>query len=266
MSSPALFNAADRPSRDSRLWARGHDGPKPGSANSPRAVRCTGMCAGRSGSALVLVLLALLLLSALGAAMAVLSTADTLAASNQRDARAVLYAAESAVELAADELVRIADWSGVLSGTVRSARVDGPPFGTRTLPDGGVIRLEEAPHVASCGQPVPCTEALLRAVTGDRPWGANNPRWRLFAYGAAGGGPPAPSVYTVVLVADDPLESDGDPGCDATPGTPGAGLLLLRAEAFGPAGARRTVQATVERTVAGSGAVAPRFLTWWTVG
>jgi hypothetical protein len=47
----------------------------------------------RAGSALVVVLLALLLVSALGAAMVVLATADTLAAANQRDARVILYAA-----------------------------------------------------------------------------------------------------------------------------------------------------------------------------
>jgi hypothetical protein len=218
------------------------------------------------GSALVIVLLALLLLSALGAAMVVLSTADTLAASNQRDARAVLYAAEAAIELAADEVTRVPDWNAVLSGAARSARADGPPSGARALPDGRVLGLEELAHLVSCGRPTPCTAAMLAATTVDRPWADNNPHWRVFFSGPSGGGPPAIPVYTVVLVGDDPTESDGDPARDAAPGSPGAGILLLRAEAFGPSGSRRTVQATVERVVAAGGAVAPRFLHWFTVG
>jgi hypothetical protein len=218
------------------------------------------------GSALVIVLLALLLLSALAAAMLVLSTADTLASANQRDARAVLYAAESAVELAADEVVRMPDWDAILSGDARSARSDGPPSGARTLPDGRVLRLDEYPHLANCGRPTSCTAAQLAAPTGDRPWADNNPRWRVFFSGPTGGPPPAIPAYTVVLVGDDPTESDGDPDRDAESGGPGAGILLLRAEAFGPSGARRTVQAAVERAVATSGAVAPRFLHWFTVG
>src|SRR5512133_1651577 len=84
-----------------------------------------------AGSALVIVLLALLLLSALGSALIVLSTADTLAASNQRDARVALYAAESALEHAASEVVRMPDLDAVLAGLARSSRVDGPPSGAR---------------------------------------------------------------------------------------------------------------------------------------
>ena len=104
---------------------------------------------GRRGSALVIVLLALLLLSAIGAAMVVLSTTDTLAAANQRDARAVLYAAESAVELAADELVAP---RGLERRPRRRrdgpSRVDGPPSGARQLPDGRSVLLEALPNLA----------------------------------------------------------------------------------------------------------------------
>jgi hypothetical protein len=221
---------------------------------------------GRRGSALVVVLLAMLLLSAIGASMVVLSTTDTLAAANQRDAREVLYAAESAVELAADELVRMADWNAVLAGTARSARVDGPPSGARQLPDGRSVLLEELPNVAGCGRPTTCSPAQLATASDDRPWGANNPQWRLFAYRLEAAGLPALPVYTVVLVGDDPLEQDDDPGRDGVPGSPGAGVLWLRADAFGPSGSRRTVQAVVERVTAPSGAVAPRFLTWFPVG
>ena len=220
----------------------------------------------RTGSALAVVLLALLLLSAIGASMVVLSTTDTLAAANQRDARAVLYAAESAVELAADELVRLADWNAVLAGTTRSARVDGPPSGARELPDGRSVLLEELPNLAGCGRPTSCSPAQLATPSEDRPWGANNPRWRLFAHRLEAAAPPGLPVYTVVLVGDDPMEQDDNPERDGAPGSPGAEVLVLRADAFGPSGSRRTVQAVVERVRAPSGAVAPRFLTWFPAG
>jgi hypothetical protein len=227
-------------------------------------MKCEG--GGRRGSALVVVLLALVLLSAIGASMVLLSTTDTLAAANQRDARGVLYAAESAIELAADELVHLADWNAVLEGTVRSARVDGPPSGARQLPDGRSVLLEELPNLAGCGRPTPCSPAQLATPSDERPWGVNNPRWRLFAHRLEAAGPPAFPVYTVVLVGDDPMEQDGDPERDGAPGSPGADVLVLRADAFGPSGSRRTVQAVVERIRAPSGAVAPRFLTWFPVG
>jgi hypothetical protein len=219
-----------------------------------------------AGSALVIVLLGLLLVSALAVAMLKVSTSDTLASANHRDAAAVAYAAEGALELAADEVIRIADWDSVLSGAVRSVRVDGPPSGPRTLPDGGSVLLDELANRANCLQPGPCTPAQLASASGDRRWGANNPHWRLFAYGNAGGVPPALPAYTFVLVGDDPLEQDGDPNQDAPAGAPGRDLLLLRATAFGPSGSRRTLQATVERFVAGPGIVALRFLTWCGVG
>jgi hypothetical protein len=218
------------------------------------------------GSALVIVLLGLLLVSALAVAMLSVSTSDTLASANQRDAAAAGGAAEGALELAADEVIHIADWDSVLSGAIRSVRVDGPPSGSRTLPDGGIVLLDELANRANCLQPAPCTPAQLASVSADRRWGANNPNWRLFAYGNAGSVPPALPVYTVVLVGDDPQEQDGDPGRDASVGAPGRDLLLLRAMAFGPSGSRRTVQATVERYVAGPGTAALRFLSWSGVG
>jgi len=218
------------------------------------------------GSALVIVLLAMWLLSALAAAMLTIAAADTMAAANQRDARVALYAAESAIERAADEVVRLPDWVEVLSGVVRSTRVDGAPSGSRRMPDGRVIQLEQVPNLANCGSVNPCTVAALAATTTDRPWGANNPRWRLFAYGPTPGASPLSTAYSIVMVADDPMESDGNPDRDAPPGSPGADVILLRAEACGPAGSRRVIEAAVARVVAPNGAVAPRFISWWPIG
>jgi hypothetical protein len=214
---------------------------------------------GEAGSALVIVLLATLLLSALGTAMIVIATADTLAAANQRDSRVVLYAAEGALERAAADLVLLTDWNAVLAGDVRSPCADGPPTGGRRLPDGTLLALETMPNLAGCGVAAGCSPAALDAVTADRPWGRNNPRWRLFAYGPFSGSSSQPTVYTVVIVGDDPGETDNDPARDAAAGSPGGGVLVLRAEGFGPGGSRRTVEAVVAR---GEGIGAPRFLSW----
>ena len=66
------------------------------------------------------------------------------------------------------------------------------------------------------------------------------------------------SYYVIVMVGDDPSETDGKPlqdGIDAA----GAGVLALRAEAVGPRGARRTVEMTVARPGAAQTA---RVLSW----
>ena len=74
-----------------------------------------------------------------------------------------------------------------------------------------------------------------------RPWGANNPQWRLFAFGRL-----TPGAYVIAWVADDPAENDGDATRDGTgDDNPGSGILALRAEAFGLEGAHKVLEATV---------------------
>ena len=99
---------------------------------------------------------------------------------------------------------------------------------------------------------VPIT-AHVPAVTASRPWGMNNPVWRVFAYGpiarllqARG---IASSFYVVVMIADDPAENDGDPSADGDDAAnPGSHTVSVRAESFGPRGAHRTIDATVARS------------------
>jgi hypothetical protein len=50
-----------------------------------------------------------------------------------------------------------------------------------------------------------------------------------------------------VLVADDAGEQDGDPSRDGLEGTPGAGRIRARIEAFGPAGAHAVAEGLLER-------------------
>jgi hypothetical protein len=101
-----------------------------------------------------------------------------------------------------------------------------------------------------------CRDVDLDEVRDDRPWGQNNPRWQLYAYGrlaalAAGpstalGAGGAAGVYVVVWVADDPSETDMDPYTDGgDEDNPGRGRLMVTAHAYGPNGTRRVVEATV---------------------
>jgi hypothetical protein len=182
-----------------------------------------------------------------------LSMNETMAADNSRRAAAALYAAEAGIERVLPDLWHLGDWNAALDGSARSGFLDGPPAGERVLEGGRRIDIDEVVNLANCGQTTRCSDAAMNAVTSDRPWGADNPRWRPFAYGPIASlcvhdGVPPPGEYVVVLVADDPAERDGDPLRDGRPGTsPGAGLLLVRAEAFAADGTHRVVEATVAR-------------------
>jgi hypothetical protein len=96
----------------------------------------------------------------------------------------------------------------------------------------------------SCGQAV-CSELDLDEEREERPWGRNNPRWQLYGHGAVASPGEGP-LYAVVWVADDPSETDGDPFTDGG-GTdnPGVGRLSIVVHAYGPAGSRREIDATV---------------------
>lgn len=201
------------------------------------------------GAGLLAVLLAVLLLSALGLAVALAAFGDVLASGNTAVSHEMLYAADAGIERALPDLQRAPDWDLILSGAVTSGFTDGPPGGARLLEGGGTIVLDELVNLANCGSRAACDEASLASVTEERPWGADNPRWRPFAWGPfsalAGAGA---SGYLVVLVADDPMDGDGNPGRDARGATPGSGVLLLRAQAYGRGGASRVLEAAVARS------------------
>jgi hypothetical protein len=119
--------------------------------------------------------------------------------------------------------------------------------------------------MANCGRLAACTDAQMDAVTAERPWGADNPRWRLFAYGPLRDLLPPGAIrshyYVVVLIADDQAENDGNPAMDGSDGgNPGSGRVELRGEAFGPRSTHRGVEATVARTASGVRVVSWREL------
>jgi hypothetical protein len=141
------------------------------------------------------------------------------------------------IERGMDDVTPVEDWSPLIGGLLSSSWVDGPSAGLRTLPDGSTLDLLQVVNLAGCQKIAACSQADLGAVTADRPWGANNPRWTLYAYGLLRNMLPPPSAiqsswYVLLFVGHGPLPA----------------LLAMRAEAFGPRGAHAVVEATVGRT------------------
>ncbi|HKH74020.1 MAG TPA: pilus assembly PilX N-terminal domain-containing protein [Vicinamibacterales bacterium] len=205
------------------------------------------------GVALILVLLVMMTLSALSMSLAVMVSTESRVAANYRDGIEVLYGAEAALERVLPDLAAESDLSAVLTGLTLSAFIDGPA-GVRQMPDGTFTDLRALTSMVNCGRPV-CSDVDLDEVRDDRPWGQNNPRWQLYAYGhlsALGAGPSSSlgasgsRAYVVVWVADDPSETDTDPLTDGGgEENPGRGRLAVRAHAYGPNGTRRVIEATV---------------------
>ena len=194
-------------------------------------------------------MMGVVLIGAVGTALVLTTSVETLITRNFRDGAGAFYAADAAATHGAVELSRAADWSAALGGWVRSDFFDGSAGGARTLQDGSTIDLTEIVNLANCGTPSGCSAADLNATALARPWGVNNPRWQIFASGRLADLLGAPSAfYIVVLVADDPSETDGDPLNDGSGvGNPGSGIVRLRAEAFGPGGAHASVETVVAR-------------------
>ena len=227
------------------------------------------------GIALMVAMMAMVLMSTLGAALVLTTSSETIIATNFRSSAEGLYAADAALERIVGDLLAVPDWDPLLSGALQSAFIDGAPAGTRTLSDGSTIDLTRVLAMANCRTITHCTDSEMDLVTHERPWGRNNPRWRLFGYGHLSDLMPAASVsspyYVVVMVGDDTAELDADSTRDGTtpcagavpvkgPGeppdwscNPGTGVLGLRAEAFGPRGTHKVIEMTVARTTMGAG-------------
>ena len=207
------------------------------------------------GVALVAAAMAMMLLLALGATLILVTSSETAIAGNYRTGGEVLYAADAVVQRVIAEIKGVADWNALLDGSSRSSFVDGAPSGTRRLSDGSTIDLAHVVNLANCAKRTTCSDAETAATTQARPWGANNPRWQLYAYGRlddlAAGEPLASPYYVVAMVADDGSENDGEPRRDGVPfgalPNPGKDVMLVRGEALGPRGAQRAVEVVLSR-------------------
>ena len=207
---------------------------------------------GERGMAMIVVIMATLLLSALGLALVLTTSTETSITNNFGNSEEALYAADAGVERVMDDLPTVPDWNAILAGTTRSAFIDGLPSGSRTLSDGTSIDLTEATNMANCGKLTTCSDTDMDTNSEDRPWGANNPRWKLYAHGPMNQIVPTGTVnsnmYVVVWVGDDQSENDDDPNVDGNAQTnPGTGVLALRAAAFGPRGTHKEIEVTVAR-------------------
>ena len=194
-----------------------------------------------TGSALIIALMSMMLLTALGAALVMVTRTETMIASNYSNAQEALYAADAAVERVVQDLLMVPRWNDVLSGTSRSAFVDGDCSSPKTLPGGGTI-------------PIGCDASVIATATGQlqkvtdtaNMWCSNNPQWRPFAWAPVSDLLPEGQIdsrmYVAVWVADDPAETDNDPTADTN------GTLTLHAEAYGPGGTHKVIEVTVART------------------
>ena len=202
--------------------------------------------AAEEGTALIIALMAVMLLTALGAAVIMVTNTETKISTNYKDSQEALYAADAAVERIVQDLLMVPRWNDILADTAKSSFVDGSITSEKTLPGGGVMRLDVA------------TVSLQAESDATAVWGANNPQWRLFAWGPISNLVPGIDIdspmYVAVWIADDPADAPpdamGNPGTipDGNPLLDTNGTLTLHAEALGPGGTRKVVEVTVART------------------
>jgi hypothetical protein len=177
-----------------------------------------------TGAALLVAILAVLLMSVIAAGLSLSTATDTLIASGFRTSEEGLYAAEAGLERAVSDVRRSGDWTAIMGGATVSSFNDGAPDGVRVMPDGRLI-----------------DPSLLAVAAG--------PEWVPFAYGRVADlvldGSRSPPFYVVVIAARTRPDRDD--------------RIELRAEAFGPRGARQRVEATLAKTDAAPGS---RLVSW----
>jgi hypothetical protein len=208
------------------------------------------MLRGEQGSALVMVLLCATLFLALGGALATIGSTETAISATFREGSVALAAADAAVARVSADLASALDLNAVLAGVVTSTFFDGAAALPRRLPDGNTLDVALTTNIQRCGQST-CTDAQMDAVSAERPWGANNPRWQHYGSGwlhDLAPGINAPHVFVVVWIGDDPLETDGNPlSDDADPAAPGHQTVLLRASAYAAYSVRRRIEVVARR-------------------
>ena len=196
--------------------------------------------AGTEGAALLIALLATTIVAALGVAVLLTADTETRIVSDFARTAETREAAASAVDRAVSVLEPSTDWSVALTGTVA-----GPIDSALrvTSPGGVVIDLDAARKDLQAD-----TDAIAAGT-------ANRPVWRLFESGTLAGVSGFPvaetSSYVAVWIADDWREVDGNPQVDTN------GIVILRAEAWGPAGAFRAVDVTLAHGELQSACVQP---------
>ena len=218
----------------------------------------------------MLVWLALLAGLALGAALVTMYEPTSGAAAHERIR--LRRAAESAATLALLDLAARLDWSqlpGRRAGVaVHRRRTGAAALGWRRHRSGGRDAIG-----GPAGAPTACDDATIAAVTDGRPWGARNPRWRLFVQLPLSRGSTArrrssaPATSWRGSPTTRPTTTATRP---PTPPTawPATASLLVRGAAFAAGGAVAEVEALVAQPCRRSGLICPgiRVQSWGTVG
>ena len=198
--------------------------------------------------AVLTALLATALLMGLGLSIALIGTTDAALAAHDRTSRALREASLAAAYLAVADLRGQPSWSSVLAPGAATIVSAAP---------GRFLDADLAPLAPWDGS-VLDLRAMTADVAADADTGGGDPQvWRLFASGRLPLLMPDAAVapwYLAAWVADDRADGDGDPLADAN------GILVLRAVAFGPRGARVATRVSAMKTlVAGTARV--RILT-----
>jgi hypothetical protein len=209
----------------------------------------------------------MVLLLATGLMLALNTAIENMVSGNFQTSQEGLYAADAVSERVMDDLASAVDWNTVLLGAQQSVFVDGLSPGVRTLSDRSTIDLSKSTNLLNCGHAAGCTVAEMNTSTADRPWGTNNPRWVLYAYGPlaaiASAGTVNSNFYVAGWVADDQCETDDDPTRDGdSEANPGSSMLTVHAEAFGPGGAHKVVEVTIRRIDPSQPARGSRLVAW----
>jgi Tfp pilus assembly protein PilX len=200
------------------------------------------------GSALILALLSGMLLSAFGLALTLGSAAETMIAANAQRTQQARYAADAIVDRTLSDLAALPRWTVALAPAIvpECAAVRSSFAGFCGVSSDLILTLPETNQAIDLGA---ATDALQAASDTANQWGANNPVWRLYAFGPLRGLVPMTGIDSAICVAlwiaDDPAETDGDPLAD------GNGVLMLHAEAYGPSATKQAIDATVARPEAG---------------
>jgi hypothetical protein len=187
------------------------------------------------GSALLTVLLIMFLFTAIAFGASVVVRTETAVAGRFEEDAQGLYAADAALALAIGELRTIATWTPVLSGLRTSVLSQGGFAGVRNVA-GGVVSL-------CCGAGSAADRWAAESRLSPLPARRNVP-WRPFLWAplqAIAPQTPPSRFFILVAIQDDEEDGDGDTGADRNE------MVVVRAEAVGPGGLRRGVEALVAR-------------------
>jgi len=183
------------------------------------------------GTVLLATLMVMTLLAALGAALALVVSAESVTAANYESAQQSLYAADAGIERTVGELRLLASWRNVPASL--SAWSD--------FNDGLTIAR------AADGASLDLAQLTLRRQTESNamyPTSPDRPVWHVFGHAPMNqmiAGSAVAPPYVVAWIADDPDDLDGDPATDTND------VVIIHAEAFGVRGSRRAIEATIRR-------------------